>query len=326
MQGRADSRTAMDATPDALRGHAERLASVAAVVVLFHPQPAVLARLIESIASQVNKIFIVDNTPSRTEELPAPVRDCGCSVRYHANGANKGLAGAQNTGIAYALDENYTHVLLLDQDSALSGGAVDGLLAAERSLLSGGIPVAAVGPLFIDEKTGERSRAVHRRYFRVDWVTIPPEETKPVEADYLIASGSLIRSSVLRQVGLMRDVLFIDWVDTEWAYRAQSYGYKTYIIPTVVMRHNIGDATVQFMGKRFNLHSPARNYYIVRNAVYLLRDSRMSWIWRLSMLAYIPKYILVHGWLSQHRWRSARQMLRAVWEGLAGTMRPFAAP
>jgi GT2 family glycosyltransferase len=33
--------------------------------------------------------------------------------------------------------------------------------------------------------------------------------------DWLIASGSLIRCEVLREVGLMREELFIDVVDTE---------------------------------------------------------------------------------------------------------------
>jgi rhamnosyltransferase len=243
---------------------------------------------------------------------------------YRANGMNKGLASAQNTALKQALREGHTHALLLDQDSALPPHAVEGLLAAEQQLLRTGVRVAAVGPLFIDEKTGERSRGVRHRYFRVRWFSIPEDETDPVVTDYLIASGSLIRTSVLRRVGLMRDELFIDWVDAEWAYRAGSLGYKTYIVPTVVMMHSVGDATGEFLGKRFNLHSPARNYYIVRNAIYLLRERRMSLSWRLTMFIYVPKYILVHSWLSRQRWRSFFEMLRAILAGMTGRMRPFA--
>lgn len=311
--------------PLSLRHSAERLASVAAVVVLYHPRPELLARLIESISSQVDQIFVVDNTPGSAPEAPAPEMGCGVPLHYHADGANKGLAAAQNIGIAHALRENYTHVLLLDQDSALPAGAVDGLLAAEASLLRAGNAVAAVGPVFIDEKNGERSRGVCRGWLGVRWFPIAPLQFDPVKTDYLIASGSLIRAQVLRQVGLMRNELFIDWVDTEWAYRANSLGLNSYMVPSVVMRHSIGDAAVEFMGKRFNLHNPARNYYIVRNAAYLLRDRRMPLSWRIGMVIYIPKYILVRAWLSQHRGRSIWLMLRAAWEGMAGTMRPFAA-
>lgn len=298
-------------------------ASVAAIVVLYKPNAALLKRLVESVAPQVKELFVVDNSPQRHSQMPLELMNCGRPVFYHANRMNKGLASAQNTALKEALREGYTHALLLDQDSALPAMAVEGLLAAEQRLLRAGGHVAAVGPLFIDDKNGERSRGVRHRYFRVRWFSIPDDERDPVETDYLIASGSLIRTSVLRHVGLMREELFIDWVDTEWAYRAESLGYKTYIVPTVVMMHSVGDATGEFLGKRFNLHSPARNYYIVRNAVYLLRERRMSLSWRCTMLIYVPKYILVHSWLSPHRWRSFLEMLRAILEGMAGRMRPL---
>jgi rhamnosyltransferase len=299
-------------------------ASVAAVVVLFHPYPPLVDRLITSIATQVDGIFVVDNTPGTECGGHNSMMDGARPIFHLAYGMNKGLATAQNAGIEAAMRKGYTHVLLLDQDSALPADAVARLLVAERSLLQRGIEVAAVGPLFIDEKTGERSRGVRHSWLRVRWFPIHASETRPIETDYLIASGSLMRISILKRVGLMRDELFIDWVDTEWAYRAQSYGYRAFIVPGVVMRHSVGDAMGQFLGKSFTVHSAARNYYIVRNAVYLLREKRMSPRWRITMLIYIPKYILVHSWLSSHRWASLKQMLWAIWEGSAGTMRPFA--
>lgn len=305
---------------------ADAQASVGAVVVLYHPDPSLLARLIRSIVPQVQKIFIVDNTPGNNSALSSAAELCGKRVFYHANGANAGLASAQNIGIDRAIREGFTHVLLLDQDSALPAGALDGLLSAERSLLQSGVQVASVGPLYIDEKTGDRSRSVRHTWLRVHWFPIAATECKPVETDYLIASGSLIRTSVLMHVGLMRGELFIDWVDTEWAYRARSVGYCSYIVPSVVMRHSIGDRSCCFLGRQIYLHSPVRNYYIVRNAAYLTRDRRMSLRWRITMVTYIPKYILVHAWLSQNRWSSLLHMLRAIWEGATGRMRSFPTP
>lgn len=324
MRRHSEFRAAVATTPACVREGARGNASIAAIVVLYHPSPVLLSRLIESISAQVDKIFVVDNTPGKTPECPAALNGCIRHFVYKADGVNKGLAHAQNIGIERALREGYSHVLLLDQDSALPAGAVDGLLAAEDSLLRSGKQVAAVGPMFIDDKTGERSRGVYHRGFRVRWFSVPQEQQNPVETDYLISSGSLIRTSVLRTVGLMRDELFIDWVDTEWDYRAGSYGFTAFLVPSVVMRHSVGDDTGEFMGKRFNLHSPARNYYIVRNAVYLLRDRRMNLSWRLTMLIYVPKYILVHSWISPSRWKSLGQMLRGAWEGLTGRMRLFA--
>ena len=167
MQSRTEIRAERDAGPARFHGLREDLPSVAAIAVLYHPRPELLSRLIRSVASQVDKIFIIDNTPNRTEAMPRELEGCGCPLFYHANGMNKGLAGAQNIGIAYALRETYTHVLLLDQDSALPSGAVDDMLSAEASLLRAGKPVAAVGPLF-DRRENRRpfarspSPRVHR--------------------------------------------------------------------------------------------------------------------------------------------------------------------
>lgn len=299
--------------------------TVAAVIVLYCPVPYQLDRLAASVIPQIDSIFLIDNTPDADGELPAAFQNCPRPVFYHRNGVNRGIATAQNTGIELAMREGYSHILLLDQDSALPAETVEGLLAAERSLLEAGRNVAAVGPQFFDEKDGRRCRTVGPGWIRVRWYQIPAGETNPVECDHVIASGSLIRTSVLATVGGMLDELFIDWVDVEWAYRAKRFGYATYIVPTVMMMHSVGEETRQLLGQYFNLHSPARNYYIVRNAAYLLKKRHMSWRWRATMLSYIPKYILVHSWLSQNRWRSLCQMLRGVWEGMAGTMEPFSA-
>lgn len=300
-------------------------ASVAGVIVLYYPQPFLLTRLIESALPQVEKLFIVDNTPSWDNKVPEGISHGARKIAYQANGFNAGLASAQNAGIRSAVEEGYTHVLLLDQDSALPKDAIDGLLAAERSLVSSGRQVAAVGPLFIDEKSGRRSQAVRESGMRVRWQEISEEEEDPIETDYLIASGSLIRTSVLKKVGYMRDELFIDWVDTEWSYRARAFGLLAYVVPNVVMRHSIGDETKALLGRRIYLHSPTRNYYIVRNAIYLLQNPKMSWKWRVTMVIYVPKYILVHSWLSRNRYRSLMQMLQGMRDGMMGKMRPFSA-
>lgn len=192
------------------------------------------------------------------------------------------------------------------------------LLKAEGQLLSAGAPVAAVGPVFRDEKTGELSPAIRHRLLHVRKLKITVAQTKPTAADYLISSGSLIRTSVLRQVGTMREELFIDWVDIEWGLRARVHGLLCFMVPTVVMTHSIGDASVRVLSKRINLHNDTRNYYIVRNATYLLRMPDMGWSWRTITFFKIPQYVVFYSWHSEHRWSSVRLLLRAVADGLRG--------
>jgi rhamnosyltransferase len=114
------------------------------------------------------------------------------------------------------------------------------LLAAEGDLLGKGKQVAAVGPQFIDENSGNPSPAIRHYYFRIQKLYLDPSSSDPVETDHMIASGSIIRTSVLDSVGAMREDFFIDWVDIEWCMRARSMGYLSYYVPSVVMKHSVG--------------------------------------------------------------------------------------
>jgi GT2 family glycosyltransferase len=152
---------------------------------------------------------------------------------------------------------------------------------------------------------------------------IDPSSDQPVKTDYLIASGSLIRASVFEQIGLMLEPLFIDWVDCEWGLRSQSRGLDTYIVPNVIMKHSIGDATVRILGRHINLHNDTRNYYIVRNATYLLRTKSMGWRWRLTTVINIPKHIVVHSLVSSHKAKVLKLLMNALLQGMSGNIGRF---
>ncbi len=293
---------------------------VAAIIVLFHPDPSLLERLLASVANQVKTIYLVDNTPTGQANnftVPLPYQS---QTSYVALGENQGIASAQNIGINQALAAAHTHVLLLDQDSALPYGMVQSLLETEKLLRSKGESVAAVGPVFQDEKTEEYSPVIRATYFLVRKISIDLSSKVPLESDHLISSGSLISAEALARIGLMKEELFIDWVDIEWGVRARSLGYRCFICPNIVMRHSIGDSAVQMLGKSINLHSDTRNYYIVRNAAFLLKSVYMGWRWRAAIAVKIPNYILFYSLSSNRRIRCFRLLIRGFLDGLSGRL------
>jgi hypothetical protein len=91
------------------------------------------------------------------------------------------------------------------------------------------------------------------------------------------------------------------------------------------MEHTIGDAVAYLSGKEFRLHSLFNDYYFVRNAAYLLGQRSMGYRFRSVMLLTLPKYIIIHGWLTKSKWRSYRVLLRGLREGLSRTMRGYPA-
>ena len=292
------------------------------IIVLFNPEKELLKRLLISLKDQVKDICIVDNSPISVKNKIGDILNIiPNKVEYFELNENKGIATAQNIGIKYAKDNNYDHVLLLDQDSGLPDNMVKGLLNAENKLLEIGIKVATVGPVFIDEKTNESVSAIHTKLFYLKRVPVDVNSSEPVVSDYIIASGSLIRMSVLKEIGFMVDDLFIDWVDIEWGERANHiYGYKSFIIPTVIMRHSIGDETTKSFGRNFNLHSDFRNYFIVRNAVYLIRSKSMSFNSKSLSLIKIPYYIILYSFMSKRRLYSLGLLVKAAFDGIVSNM------
>ena len=70
----------------------------------------------------------------------------------------------------------------------------------------------------------------------------------------------------------MRENYFIDYVDTEWCFRAESKGYSNYISSRAVMKHAVGDNMIENRYFKTPIHSPFRRYYITRNAFYMLKE------------------------------------------------------
>ncbi len=305
-------------TPGDVQGLADQASAVStcAIVVLYHPEEDTLRRLVQSLSGQVEAICCVDNTPYAEdhEQAALPTDE---HIVYLRLGDNIGLASGQNTGIRWAMQHGYTHVLMLDQDSELMPGTVAGLHAGEQRLLAQGISVAAVGPMYVDVKT-QNSAAAHRyHFFRLEQIRVPAGSPE-LETDWLIASGTLTRCSVFEKVGLMMDELFIDSVDTEWGMRAKSMGYRSFIVPSVPMHHNVGDDFVPLLGRKVILHNATRSYYIARNYVYLLRVPHMGWRYRSNAPASIVVYLLVHSYLSRPRLARAKLLLHAIWNGFRG--------
>lgn len=289
---------------------------VAAVVVLYNPNLDLLDRLLTSVAGQVERIFVIDNTSSSTAEFASFFHQYSGHISYFALGQNRGIATAQNIGIQESIEAACSHVLFLDQDSSIPPNMVRQLLDAEDELLQAGIKIAAVGPLFVDEKTGKFSRATRHDSVMIHRIILDRNSKTPVETDYLIASGSLIRCQVLGDIGLMRDELFIDWVDVEWGLRAKSKGYKCYVVPNVTMTHSIGDTTGTILGFKLRMHNDIRHYYMVRNAVYLIRLRTMGWQRTLFTVCKLPINIVCFSWFSIQRIESLKLLLRAVSDGI----------
>ena len=300
-------------------------AQVHAVVVTFNPERDVLLREFALLVSQVDKIWLVDNASSQSLADCVSVLPWAGKLELVQMSANLGLGAAQNAGIQLARAAGANHILILDQDSEPMPDMVDRLLAASERLQSSGVPVAAVAPVYADSATGPASGFV-----RLGWLDFKKQTALPgqevVEADFVISSGSLIPVSVLDDIGPMDESLFIDHVDTEWCFRAQSKGYRLFGVPGARMVHTLGDRRSRIWFLRWRnvpYHSPFRYYYILRNSLLMQRRPYMPLKWRVAELIRCCRVVCSYGFFAPQRGACLRMMWRGIVHGLRGVSGPM---
>jgi rhamnosyltransferase len=244
------------------------------------------------------------------------------SVRVIYLETNLGVAAGHNRGIQAALEQGYAFVLILDQDSLPAPDMVAELAKGYRRAAETAHKVAAVGPRYVQQLTGEPFFFV--QLGRAGLTYLPcTTDTELIRTDYLISSGCLIAAAALREIGMMREELFIDHVDTDWFMRARQGGWVAYGVCSASMAHKLGERTLRlWLGgwREIALHSPLRHYYQFRNSTFLFLRSNYPLRWKAAEAKRRLGMLVVFGLLLPDRAAHVKMMLRGVWDGLRGRM------
>lgn len=143
----------------------------------------------------------------------------------------------------------------------------------------------------------------------------PIGSTSPVPCSNLNGSGTLVPITLFQQLGGLDKKLFIDHVDTEWAFRVMAHGYSLWGIPNAVFNHSMGQASVRFwlFGWRvWPVRSPLRHYYLYRNAAMLMKRPYVPLVWK----AWAAIKLLLTGTVMAITGPSRCQQIKNMWRGL----------
>jgi len=291
-------------------------ASTCAVIITYHPDLALLRRVVDSVATQVGRVVVFDNGSPQALEL-AQQLGTGAQLVVEVSPVNIGLGAALNRGCALAARLGCHHVLLMDQDSVLASGMVATLGRALEIQQQIG-PVAAVGPQFIDDRSGAPAPFVRFGFPINHKLRGGPGQT--VSCDFLITSGSLIPLRALDLIGAMDEQLFIDNIDMEWCFRAKATGHVLLGVCDAQMRHSIGEALLASRVKRDGVvvHKPFRLYFIMRNRVLLYRRRQTPRVWIAQDIPRLVLKFIGNGLFLPERRERMRFMLRGLRDGALG--------
>lgn len=297
---------------------------VHAVMVAFHPEKALFLQALSLLAAQVSCVHVIDNTPGESPVGEWLGRSGIANVDWHALGDNFGIAAALNDGIRRAITQGASYVLLSDQDSLPAPDMVAMLAQSLVVLKRNGHRVGAIGPTYTDLHTGItfpfQTRAPGKFFYQH---TVPTKATPFVAVLTLITSGTVIPVEVIREVGLMDESLFIDYVDTEWCHRANHYGYSLFGTLNARMVHRMGDRSLRvwyFGWRSESAYSPVRVYYRVRNFVALCKSTYVPLGVKIRSSWYTLGMIYTQCVFGRTRFRALRMALLGLWHGARGRM------
>lgn len=225
------------------------------IIVTYFPDHEKLVLNIKSVINDVDSLLIWDNTPDKYFIDKDKLSCYGTKILIMGFGENLGIAGGLNKGVNWAVENGFSHLLTLDQDSNFHKNHLNSfkkkILNKEKHLDSAAI---FCPNLFCDNKL------------------VFPQNISETPISDAITSGSIFPIKVFLECGLFNEDLFIDAVDYEFCYRAYTLkGYKTIILNDIVLNHEVGYKSRNKLGFYSDNYSAFRVFHIVRNHIMTWR-------------------------------------------------------
>ena len=223
---------------------------LAGVVTLYYPDKDV-KKNIESYLCNVEKLYVIDNTPNKENKDILPKSD---KIEYIFNNKNIGVSMALNIGAKKAIEEKFNYLLTMDQDSRFKKNDIDKMID------------------FIENYKEKDLGLV------TPWHVINTNPKKPEEdIDYpleVMTSGNIISLKAFKKIGGYKNELFIDGIDFDYCMNLNSHGFKVIRLNYINLKHDLGDIEIKHHLRRdfvCSNHNYIRRYYIVRNTLYICK-------------------------------------------------------
>lgn len=179
-------------------------------------------------------LVVVDNA-SRDDSAEVAAYHRGVVVLRQPS--NLGFAAANNVGIRYALERGFDFVFLLNQDTVVTRGFLQEVVgvAAEKP------DIAAVqSKLLLHDTQLINSWGNELHYLGFGYAgghRLTDRELLVREIAYPSGAAVLLRSSALREVGLLCEDFFMYHEDLELGWRLWISGYRCVVAPASVVYH-----------------------------------------------------------------------------------------
>lgn len=276
--------------------------SIIGVVVLYNPNIDKLINNINCYIQSIDKLLLWQNSFITTENKKKIIDECNCSEKiiFSGDGNNGGLDVAFNEALEIALNEKYSYLMTMDQDSTWLG--FDEYLSTIETIKND--QVVIFGPKVINIFDNSVSK----------------EEGISIEkTDFVISSGAIYKVYELSLIGGFAEGYFIDAIDEEICFRAKKRGFETVKINTAKLLQEFGSYRKRiFFGKTIasSNYTSFRYYYIVRNHIWLVKSGLLDKQQRkITLKNYVFSLSAKVLLLEENKIEKITSIIKGVWAG-----------
>ncbi len=230
---------------------------IVGTVILYNPDSQ-LSERINSYLPFVEQLYVIDNSDKQNESFFNDILDINKLI-YVWNESNLGIAEALNIALQMAYKNNADWLLTMDQDSSFSLESISIYFQSVKEFIN----INQVG-IFAPNYNYHGN----------------PSSNNFSDEQIVITSGSLINLAISKYIGDFDNNLFIDEVDHDYCLRIIKHGYRVVMFREIDLIHKLGNQITikNIFGNPIKImgHSPLRNYYQVRNVLYMRKKHHLN--------------------------------------------------
>lgn len=236
---------------------------------------------------------------------------------------NRGFTGGNNIGMDYALAQGYQYIMLLNNDVAVEPNFIEPLI--ER--LENEASIGAVQPLIYFHHDRNLIWNAGSTYNTLLGICATPNynqkdpqhlcRNQVKKIDWITGCAFMIRSSVLKEVGTLKEGYFIYYEDVDLSFRIKKAGYTLSYVPSSVIYHIAGMSHKSKTKGKEGFVSPKVHYLNARNRIWCLKEHTPVWaIPTVTLFNAFYFFSIGFYFIFRARWQKWQAWNKGMMEGL----------
>ncbi|MCW3984545.1 MAG: glycosyltransferase family 2 protein [Candidatus Bathyarchaeota archaeon] len=233
-------------------------------------------------------VVVIDNG-SRNNEAKVIKNKYSIFIKLIEEETNLGFTGGCNEGIRWALTIGAKYVLLLNNDTIVDSGFLTELVKVadsdERVGIAGPKILIYEKPHLIFSTGGQINFKTGLTRLNGKYQIDDGKFDVLKEVDFVAGTALLIKVDLIRKIGLLSDLYFAYYEETEWCVKTKRIGFKIVYVPTARIWHKLDPH------KR--AESELEMYYMTRNRIIFVRRNSSSFQFLVFSLFFFATDLII---------------------------------